>query len=67
MQLGAVDCVKAVFDACARSTADVRAMLQSVSPTKIILVSYLEVSECLHVVPAVVEWMQRLAYYRGAT
>jgi hypothetical protein len=48
--------MKAVFGACARSTADVRAVLHSMNPTEVIAASYLEVVDCLHTLPAIVEW-----------
>jgi hypothetical protein len=50
--------VEAVFDSCVRSTADVREILQTVSPTEIIPTLYHEVAECIHFLPAVIEWMQ---------
>jgi hypothetical protein len=37
------------------------------SPTEIIPSSFLELSECLHLLPAIIEWQQRSAYRRGAT
>jgi hypothetical protein len=48
--------MKAVFDAYTRSTADVRAVIQSVSPIEVIPTSYPEVTECFHLLPIVVEW-----------
>jgi hypothetical protein len=65
--LSVVDCERATFDSCMRSTADVRAILQTVSLTEIIPSSFPEVSECLQLMPAVIKWQQRLAYRRGVT
>src|SRR3954471_693720 len=46
-------------------TAEVQAILQTISPTEIIPSNYPDVASSLKVLPAVVEWMQRSAYRRG--
>jgi hypothetical protein len=67
LQLSVVDCMRATFDSCTRSTADVRAILQTMSPMEIIPSSFSEVSECLHLLPVVIEWQQRSAYRHRVT
>jgi hypothetical protein len=67
LQLSIIDYVRATFDSCVRSMADVRAILQTVSPMDIIPSSFPEVSNCLQLLLAVIEWQQRLAYRRGMT
>jgi hypothetical protein len=56
-----------VLDACTRSTAEVQAMLQTISPTEVIPSAFLEVAKCLHALPEVVEWQRWSAYRRGAS
>jgi len=65
--LGAMECMNIVLDACMKSTAEVQAMLQSISPTEVIPSSFPEIAECLHILPEVVEWQRRSAYRRGAS
>jgi hypothetical protein len=62
-----MECLNIMLDACTRSTAEVQAMLQTISPTEVIPSSFPKVAECLHVLPDVVEWQRRSAYRRGAS
>jgi hypothetical protein len=64
---GAMECLNIVLDACMRSTADVQAVLETISPTEVIPSSFPEVAKCLHVLLGVVEWQRRSAYCRGAS
>src|SRR3954465_15370868 len=45
-------------------TAEVQAILQTISPTEIIPSNYPDVASSLKILPVVAEWMQRSAYRR---
>lgn len=67
MKLGAADCMEAVFSSAVRSSADVLAMLQYMSPHERVPHSIHSVMKYLAEVPAVIDWLQRSACRRGAT
>ena len=66
-QLGPIGAVKELRDRFTYMTAESRAVLQTICPTDSVPGDYPTVAHSLQVLPAVVEWLQRSAYRRGAT
>ena len=62
----ASQCVTVVVNAATASALCVQAALQGMSPTEVIPGGLTEVWRYLEEVPAVVEWMTRSAFRRGA-
>ena len=66
-QLGPIAAVKEMRDRFMYITAEIRAVVQTICTADSIPGDYKSVAHSLQVLPAVVEWLQRSAYRRGAT
>ena len=66
-QLGPIAAVKEMRDRIEHCTAEVRAVVQTICTADLVPGDYKGVAHSLQVLPAVVEWLQRSAYRRGAT
>lgn len=67
LKLDAADCMRAVTASIIKSTGDVLAMLQYLSPQERVPHDVNSVLACIAEVPAVVDWLRRSACRRGAT
>src|SRR3954470_12699636 len=65
--LGAKECVSMLVDSATLSATCIRAYLQEMSPTEVIPSNLVEVWEYLEKAPAVVEFMTRSVFRRGAS
>src|SRR4051812_6807588 len=65
--LGAKECVSMLVDSATLSATCIRAYLQEMSPTEVIPSDLVEVWEYLEKAPAVMEFMTRSAFRRGAS
>ena len=66
-QLGPIAAVKELRDRFGYITVEMRAAVQTICPVEAVPGDYPTVAHSLQVLPAVVEWLQRSAYRRGAT
>ena len=66
-QIGPIAAVKEMRDRFMYITAEMRAMVQTICTADSVPGDYKSVAHSLQVLPAVVEWLQRSAYRRGAT
>ena len=66
-QLSAGECGRGMLTIFRQMTMESQAVLQTICPTEVVPSNCPEVAHSLHVLPTVVDWMQRSAYRRGAT
>ena len=66
-QLGPIAAVKEMRDHFDYITAEMRAVVQTICTVDVVPGDYPTVAQSLQALPAVVEWLQRSAYRRGAT
>ena len=66
-ELGPIGAAKEMRDRIVYCTAEVRAVVQTICTADAVPGDYKGVAHSLQVLPAVVEWLQRSAYRRGAT
>ena len=67
LKLDAIKRIKGLYNICERATAEVQAILQTVSPMEVIPSKFLELASCIEALPPVIEWRQLSAYRRGVT